>query len=299
MTDKPLSVTVVIPTCYGGDSLITTAESILASINIAKFRFMIVSDRYPIKPETKQKLESMGIEIYWNAVEGSQPKKLKQAREMISSDLYIFTQDDIYFYPETLARLVGAFEEDASLTMAAAGILPNPNPETWVETGMASNIRMVYDMAKRWNDGDNYLAASGRCLAFRMSIFKQFRIPDKLVNADMYFYLENRRLGGKFCMVPDAKVVIRPPQRMKDQIGPSSRFQFQQEELSKIFPEDLSKYYAIPISILLTAMFKELFKPPVGIIPYAWIYIVSRILRQPVKIVSNPNWNVDVSTKKM
>lgn len=299
MSNKPLSVTIVIPTCYGGDSLITTAESLLASTNIGKFRFMIVSDRNPIKPETKKALEAMGIEIYWNEIVGSQPKKLKQAREMINSDLFIFTQDDIYFYKETLSGLVCAFEEDPALTMAAAGILPKPNPETWVEAGMASNIRMVYHIAKRWNNGDNYLAASGRCMAFRMSTFRKYQIPEKLVNADMYLYLENRRLGGTFRMVPDARVLIRPPQSLKDQIGPSSRFQYQREELSEIFSENLIKYYEIPLYVLLKVVIGELVRSPIGMISYLCVYLFSRICRQSVKVASNPNWNVDQSTKKM
>lgn len=296
---KNLSVTVVIPTCYGGDSLISTAKSIYASTNVSKFRFIIISDRTPIKPETKKKLEKMGVEIYWNEVEGSQPRKLLQARNMVKSDLYIFTQDDIYFEPTTLSGIVGAFENDPKLTMAAAGVLPVKDSQTVVERAMAANIKMVYNTAKLWNNGDNYLAASGRCLAFRMSMFKKNRIPDILVNADMYFYLENKRLNGKFAMLPDAKVFIRPPQKLKDQVGPSSRFQYQKEELKKFFDFNYSNEYRVPVGDILQATVKELVTNPVGFLAYLYVFAYTRLKKQPMKKVANPVWDVDASTKKM
>lgn len=287
------------PTCYGGESLISTAQSLYASTGAEKFRFLIVSDRTPVAPETKKTLEKMGVEITWNPVGGSQPKKLKQARDMVTSDLYIFTQDDIYFDPKTLGRIVNAFEKDPKLTMAAAGVLPVVNSQTVVEGAMASNIRMVYNTAKSWNGGDNYLAASGRCLAFRMSLFNKYRIPEILVNADMYFYLENKRLNGKFAMLRTAKVYIRPPQKLKDQIGPSSRFQYQKEELRKFFNFNYDNEYKVPLAAVLQATFREFITHPVGFLSYLYVFAYTRLKKQSSKTVANPVWAVDTSTKKM
>lgn len=296
---KKLSVTVVIPTCYGGDSLIKTAESIYASKNVGAFRFIIISDRTPIKPETKKKLEKMGIEVYWNDVEGSQPKKLLQARNMVKDDLYVFTQDDIYFDPNALSRIVNAFEDDPKLTMAATGVLPVTPSQTYVELAMASNIRMVYNTARHWNHGDNYLAASGRCMIFRMNAFKKFRIPEILVNADMYFYLENKRMNGRFAMLPEAKVYIRPPQHLKDQIGPSSRFQYQKAELKKFFDFNYANEYQVPPADMFQSVMHELLTHPIGLLTYLYVFGYTRLNKQPMKTVANPVWAVDASTKKM
>lgn len=297
---KKLTATIVIPTCYGGDSLIATAKSIYESTNVSSFRFMIISDRNPIKPTTKKILKAMGVEIYWNRVEGSQPKKLIQARKKITTDLYIFTQDDINFAPDALSKLINAFEKDSKLTMAAAGVLPVKNSETIVERAMASNIRMVYNIARNWRKGDNYLAASGRCLAFRMSLFSEYKIPEYLVNADMYFYLENKSLGGKFKMIPQAKVFIRPPQHLKDQVGPSSRFQYQKEELQNFFnPNEFLNEYGIPKSALLRAVVRECFTNPVGLFAYGFVYAYTRLKKQSKRVVVNPVWKVDISTKQI
>jgi hypothetical protein len=296
---KKLTATIIIPTCYGGDSLIATAKSLYDSTNVAEFRFIIISDRNPIKPMTKKILNAMGVEIYWNRVEGSQPKKLLQARKKVTSDLYIFTQDDIHFEPETLSSIINAFEKNPKLTMAAAGVLPVEKSETLVEKGMASNIRMVYNIARDWKHGKNYLAASGRCLAFRMSLFSQYTIPEILVNADMYFYLENARLGGMFTMLPEARIYIRPPQKLKDQVGPSSRFQYQNEELKKFFPFDYSKEYILPKAAVFKAAITELFTHPVGLLSYGFIFAYTRLKKQSKRVVGNPVWKVDVSTKQI
>ncbi len=294
-----LTATIVIPTCYGKDSLIATAYSIYASTHVEDFRFIIISDRNPISDKTKRLFKKMGIEVYWNPKEGSQPKKLLQARDKVTSDLYIFTQDDIHFDPSAISKIINAFENDPKLTMAAAGVLPKEPSETFVERGMAANIRMVYNMAKQWRKGDNYLAASGRCLAFRMNHFKKYTIPEYLVNADMYFYLENKRLGGKFAMIPDAKIFIRPPQKMKDQVGPSSRFQYQQEELKKFFQYDFSDEYALPQSILIKEILREFITNPLGVIAYGYVFAYTRLRKQSKKKVVNPVWDVDASTKKI
>lgn len=296
---KKLTATIVIPTCYGGDSLIATAKSIYASKAVAKFRFLIISDRNPINAETKKVLKDMGIEIYWNRIEGSQPKKLAQARKKVTSDIYIFTQDDIHFAPDALTKIISAFEKDPKLTMAAAGVLPVEPSQTLVEKAMASNIRMVYNIAKNWKKGNNYLAASGRCLAFRMSLFTEYRIPNYLVNADMYFFLENQRLGGKFKMLPQAKIYIRPPQHLKDQVGPSSRFQYQQEELKKFFTFDYSSEYNMPKSLAFKALIDEIIKSPLGVLAYGYVFLYTRLKKQSMRTVVNPVWKVDISTKQI
>ena len=294
---KKLSITVAIPTCYGGESLISTAKTIYASKGVGDFRFIIVADRTPVSPKIKKTLKEMGVELFWNPVEGSQPKKLKQMRDMTKSDLFVFTQDDIDFTPDALRIMTERFEKDPKLTALSVAILPHSDTKTWVEAGMASFIRIVFTIARLWNKGDNYLAASGRCMVFRMSHFNEYRIPEKMVNTDMFFYLENKRLNGKFAMAPDSEVYIRAPQTLKDQLGPSSRYQFQRAELTKFFDFDYSHEYTVPTIIALWAVIKEFIHHPLGVIQYAFVFAYTRIKKQPSKTVSNPVWAVDSTTK--
>src|SRR3989344_3887696 len=122
-TNKRLSVTVGIPTCYGGESLIATVQSLRAQVGVRKFRLMIVADRTLINRSIRKQLKTMGVELYWNRREGSQFKKLAQMIAKLRSDLFVFTQDDITFHNRAIDHIVKAFEKNPHLTMVGARIL--------------------------------------------------------------------------------------------------------------------------------------------------------------------------------
>lgn len=291
-------VTVSIPTAYGGDSLVETARSIYASESVAPFRFIIVADRTPIPEAIQKELRDMGVELYWNEKEGSQLKKIKQMIDMAKSDIFISTQDDITFPPQTMAEIVKAFKENEHLTMVGARVLPL-KPETFFESIMASLIRAIDRISQHWNQGQNYLAASGRCLVFRTSHLKKFQIPENVVNTDMSLYLENKRSGGTFTRPNQAIVYIRAPQRLRDQIGPSSRFQFQKEEMTRLFGGEVTKEYHIPKGATIRGVLEEFLRHPISMGSYLFVYLYTRLRKQSAKKVSDPVWDIDMSTKQV
>lgn len=298
MNKKQLTITVAIPTCYGGKSLISTAESIYQSTEANINQFIIIADRTPIKPKIARALKKMGVSITWNNKEGSQFKKIKQSIEKTESDIYISTQDDITFDINCIKEIVRTFEQNPKITMLGIRIFPLP-PVNFFESIMTTMVRLVDGISTSWNQGTNHLAASGRCLAFRTSHLKKFRIPGTVVNGDMFLYLENKRLRGRFKLARNAKVYIRCPQRLKDQIGPSSRYQFQNKELQNYFNFDISRGYKIPFQVLLSSFLKELMVHPITTISYLAVFAYTRIARQDKKTVSNPVWAVDSSTKNV
>lgn len=290
-----LSFTVGIPTCYGGPSLLATVKSILASKGVDKFCFVVVADRTPIEPAMKKELKRLGVELIWHEKEGSQFKKIKQIVAMCQSDVLVITQDDITFKPNTLANIMRVFASRPQLTMVGARVLPLP-AKTRIETILASMVRMVDYITQFWND-DNYLMASGRCLAFRTEQIKKFRIPERVVNGDMFLYLENKRLQGTFARPQDAIVYIRCPQQLKDQIGPSSRYQYSLPEMAQYFEFPITQEYRIPWRAKLRAALKEFYQHPFAVLGYGGVFLYTRARRQSVNIVSNPVWNIDTSTK--
>ncbi len=292
------SVTVGIPTCYGGESLIATAKSILASKNVGKIQFMVVADRTPIKKPIREKLEKMGVRVFWNEVSGSQFKKIKQMRELCQNDIFISTQDDIIFDEQTIAEIIKTFSQNPDVTMTGAKIMPL-KPRGFFEPVMVVGYELVNRIVGNWNRGENYLAASGRCLAFRTNWFRKFRLPETVVNGDMFMYLENKRLGGKFKRSAPAMVYIRCPQHLKDQIGPSSRFQFSKKELVNYFNFDIAKEYQIPFFAGLKAFFNEFVTNPLWTFLYIFLFITTRLKKQSPSTVSNPNWSVDATTKNL
>lgn len=293
---KQLTITVGIPTRYAGNSLLKTVQSIYASANLTNIRCIIVADSKPLTSDLKQKLKKLGAEIYWNPTPASQFKKLKQCIDKTKSDIFIFTQDDIIFKPDTISEILRSFQEDPKITMVGSRILPLP-AETVFEKSMTSMVRIVDSTAKYWNHGKNYLAASGRCLSFRTKTIKKFNVREQIVNGDMYLYLENKRLRGDFARSDKSIVYIRCPQNINDQIGPSSRYQFSSTELTQYFDFDIKPEYAIPIIAITLATLNESISHPLSALLYFFIFIFTRIKKQPYHTIS-PIWKIDESTKK-
>lgn len=298
MKNKKLTFMVGIPTCYGGESLINTVKTLRASKDVSSFRIVIISDRTPIRKTIKDRLKKMGVEIFWNEKEGSQFKKLKQLINKCNEDVFIFTQDDITFDKYTLKYILDKFSENPKATMVSTTILPL-SPVTFFESIKTLETRIHNKITKKWNHADNYFASSGRCISFRTKHIRKFRIPETVVNGDTYLYFENKRLKGVHIHQSLAKVFIRCPQRLKDEIGPSSRYQYSQQEMAKYFDYDLKKEYEIPRRVLMQSFFEELISHPIKTTFLVSVGLLLRIKRQKVSVVSNPVWKVDVSTKKI
>ncbi len=295
-SDKKLTLTIGIPTCYGGESLLATAKSIYASIDAYPDSFIICADRNPIAPELQKELEDMGIQVIWNTVEGSQSKKIKQILEYVHTDLFVCTQDDVIFDPYALREIVRSFQEDSAITMSSVRLLPLP-PVTFFERAMASMLRITNRIGRYWNKGDNYLLASGRCLIFRTDFFKGGRMFEEVVNGDMFFYLENKAMGGQFAYQHSACVYIRCPQYLRDQVRPSSRYQYSQDELGHYFTHDISSEYSILYTALIVGFVGEIITHPISTLTYIAVFCYTRLRKQSKSIVSNPIWEIDSSTK--
>ncbi len=293
--NNKLSVTVGIPTCYGGESLVATVKSLRNSNEYGNAEIIIQADRTPIKPEVRKKLTDMGAEIYWNDKEGSQFKKLNQIIKRAKGDIFIFTQDDIIFDKSALSEIVNTFKENQMVTMIGTRVLPLP-ALTFFESAMTTMLHIVDKTGRAWNKGDNHLMASGRCLAFRTDFLRKYIMPETIVTGDAYLYLENRRLGGEFTYTPKGIVYIRCPQTIKDQLGPSFRYQYSEQELSKYFG-DVKKEYEIPKNALIKAFLNVLTMNPVSTPFYVFVYIYTRVKKRSVAKVANTIWSVDSSTK--
>jgi len=292
-----MSVTVGIPTCYGGQSLVETVKSLRATQGGRDVTIIVTADRTPLSFEVKKQLKALDVELHWNTVSGSQFKKIKQMVKRAQSDIYISTQDDITFDGEILNNVRSAFAQDPQLTMIGARVLPLVS-RTTVEGALAAMIRLIDRVSGTWRNGVNYLAANGRFLAFRTDHIKKLRFPEAVVNGDMFIYLENKRLGGTFAQLKNGKVYIRPPQRLQDQIGPSSRFQFSQSEMRMYFGVGVAREYELPIRSLFRATIEQLVRRPSSTLLYVLIFLYSRLRRLPLSTVSNPLWTVDVTTKE-
>ena len=122
----------------------------------------IVADAVPITNEINKKLSKLHVNLTENQKPGSQIAKVKQMIASTKSDIFIFTQDDVRFSPHALSGIARVFLQNPLVTMTAARILPEKSI-TLFERIIEVGLRIVDRVSSEWNDGDNYLAANGRC----------------------------------------------------------------------------------------------------------------------------------------
>ena len=298
MTDskKILSLTVGIPTYHGGPALVRAAESILASEGVEKFRIIVSVDGNPLKEEISKRLRELGVDVIENTVRGGQVARIKQMIALCNTDILVLTQDDIQFEPTALAKIAKTFADYPDTTMIGARVKAAP-AESLFESAVEVGVRMTHYIGDRWNNENNYLLSSGRCLAFQSYMAKQMTIPEEVINSDAYLYFENKRLGGVFRSVPEAIIYNKSPQKISEHIKQSKKFEYSQAELSRYLHIDLASEYAIPKILVIQALAKEFIAHPIAAVLYMGIHFYTKF-RKNTYANTKRFWDTDVTTKR-
>ena len=269
------------------------------SEGVDDFKILISVDGPTLDKDIEKKLlEINRVEIIHNKERQGQTARNKQITELAQTDLLIMTQDDVKFEPDTVKKIIKAFQDDFELTMAAPKIQPLP-PKTFFEKVIHTGTGLVYKVTKKWNKGDNYLASIGRCLAYRTEMIKKFEIDDKIINCDAYYYFENKRLAGNFKYLDDAVVYYRSPQNLKDHLKQVRKFVVSEKELNRYTIMDLNKEYRMPLTAFIQALFSEFFIHPILSISYLIVSFYSRTRSKKFYKEVTRFWDVDASTKNI
>lgn len=293
-----LSVTVGIPTCYGGLALPTVVKSIRASVGAEIDNILIISDRKPIPAEIRGAIEKIGAKIVWNEIDSSHQSKLKQMIFGCETDVLVTICDDIILHPSAIAEIMKVFSSDENITLVTSAILPLPSL-TFIGKVLNSSVRIPEMIVRFWNKGDNYLSVSGRCMSFKVDFIKKLRFPPNIVSNDQFFYFENKYNGGGKEHAPKSIAYIRPPQNLKDHIRPSTRFQLGMEELQDYFSQDLSREFKVPMFAGIKAVVLEFLAHPITMPVYCLIFIYTRIIRKDKSKILTVYWDEALSTKKI
>ncbi len=292
-----ITITLGIPTCYGGIGLLRTVKSILKSAkDYPKFEFLIFADSVPFPDELKNKLIELGVKLKENNGSESQLAKIGQIISNASGEILILTQDDVRFGSKTVDEIVKKFQTNDDVGMVTVNIQPEPS-ESFMERVVLPGSNISYLISQLWNKGDNYLAANGRCLAFNIEDARKMRMPNKLVNSDAYIYFEMKRIRSKVVHASKAIVYNRNPQNIHDFLKQAGRFRISQFELVPYFNFDLCDFYRIPKSISFRAFIQILIKNPFYTFCYIFLLIFSRQKKTNFEANSNVMWEAATSTK--
>ncbi|MCH7641637.1 glycosyltransferase family 2 protein [Patescibacteria group bacterium] len=296
MKKQKLSFTVGTPAYESGYALVKAVKSIFASKGVSKFRLIVCVDGNPLDSKIEKQLKDLGADVVISPKRGGQVARINQMIGLTNTDLLILTQDDIKYEPDTIAKIVKAFEDNPKVTMVSARLFPFP-AKTFLESAIEVGVRLTHKIGDNWRNGDNYLLSSGRCLGFRTEFLKKFEIPEEVINSDAYLYFENKRIGGKFLALTDAVVYNKSPQTLDEQLKQSRKFQYSLEELTRYIDIDLSKEYKVPKAVSIRAYLSELIEHPLAAIAYFAMFLYTRTQQKNMYAKAKRFWKTDKSTK--
>lgn len=177
--------------------------------------------------------------------------------------------------------------------IAGVNALPLP-AKTSFERIIETGVLIMKDIAKKWNNGNNYLSFKGCFLALDGKFARTIQMPSQIVNNDAYLYFAAVQAGYSPAYLEESKVYYRSPMTLKDHVKQSSRYQSSEQELRRYFDLDWKKQYRIPRTALITSMMKSFLSRPVTTVQYIGILLFSKMQKQ-TNIKST--WSIASSTK--
>ncbi len=289
-------ITITIPTRYGTDQLVLTAKSIYESAGAIKINFMIVADSNPLSKKVKNSLINLGVKVTENKELGSQYKKVNQMIRQVTTEYVITTQDDVIFHEDAIKEIIKVIRLNPRATLILPRVL-SAKSKTIFQKVLERGVNIIYNTALKWNDGDNYLLANGRCMIFKTSFLKKIRIPSNVVNGDAYRYFANKLANGSIVHASKAIIYNKNPLYFKEQLNQYQRFQYSRTEIEHIIGKDLGNEYKIPKLAFLSSVKQEFIKHPILTILYLLLGVLERLLPVNKNIVSQTSWAIAKSTK--
>lgn len=301
MNQSPVKITIGIPTYVGGPSLVKAVESLLAS-SYADFRLIISVDGKKLAPEIKTAVtRDRRVEVIENEVRRGQVGGIRQILSLsFDQDIVIMTQDDLLFDPEMVGRIALSFAADPQVTMVTAAAMPLP-ASTFFERIVHAGFYMVKTIEQRWNGGDNFMNAAGRCIAFGKPMVQHVfdEIQEEVISCDAHFYFINRKFGGKFRRCEQAKYFFRSPKTLADHLKQSKKYQNVAEELFKYRHIDAAREYAIPLGLKIDAALWGLLTNPIFTVLYFGTLVYTRYHGDQTFKKATRFWDTDESTKEI
>ncbi|MBA3723669.1 MAG: glycosyltransferase family 2 protein [Candidatus Levybacteria bacterium] len=219
--------------------------------------------------------------------------RLDQIFRSFTGDVLILMDADIVI---TDAQLLEKTILAANLSRSGiVGINALPlTAETFFEQVIETGVRIMKDIAKGWNNGNNYLSFKGCFLALDGKLAKAIHIPASVVNNDSYLYFAGveKKYVPKY--LSDISVYYRSPMNLADHIKQSSRHQNSRKELEKFFTLDWDYEYTMPVALVILSILKSILTRPIYFVAYLAVTLIAKVKRQ-TNIKST--WSVAKSTK--
>ncbi len=268
------TVSIAIPTRYSRDSMVATIQSIRAQ---TRAPIIILADYSPPSKYLLQCMRRMNVKYHFIDGEHSHMQKVGLLLKKVETPYVIVASDDVLFGKDIVMATIRAFAHNPALTALGYSILPNPRSSTLVYRGLCWMIRVINSVSDTWNKSDNYLSLSGRGFALRTSHARGMRMPKEVINSDAFLYFENKQKQGVFEKIRTLEIYICPPSTLKEQLGPSSRYQLSKKELERYFGQSIAHKLRVPKKLLFQTSVRFALQYPIEAVVYLCIFVITRL----------------------
>lgn len=196
---------------------------------------------------------------------------LNQIINRSKSDILILLDADIQitdhnFVDKLIKPLI---IERADLT--SAKVLPKKG-ESFLSKILYISNDFKQQVYESWNQGNNIYTCHGRAIAMNRKLYSQMDYTGILAD-DALAFITAQRLKLKYQFAKEATVYYRLPQTIDDHEKQSSRFLQSQKQFSTTLDSKfISELYSIPPKVLIQKMFSFIFKNPVSMSMYIFLF---------------------------
>ncbi|MEN9389791.1 MAG: hypothetical protein RLY61_875 [Candidatus Parcubacteria bacterium] len=227
-----------------------------------------------------------------------QLKRMLDVINAFESDYFIFTDADIVFENTSVVeKLVTALEEQ-DVAMACGRAKPLEG-QTFVERAVRNTHLAYEDWAKDFQEGNNVYNVHGCILAFNKAFIKSVAFPEEVTVADVYCYYTCKTRGLQFRFVPEAAVLIRVSNNIKDHLKQIKRYMSSGANVERYFDRKLiANELNVPKRLKYRSFIKTFVKSPISCM---FIFVINKyayikVKRQKANVSSM--WELATSTKK-
>jgi len=220
--------------------------------------------------------------------------RLNQLLRLFKGDILILIDADILIKDKMLLSKIIKSGNLKKSGLVGINAIPYRS-DNYFQKVLKIGTMVALEIAKRWNNKNNYLLFKGCFLALDRRFAKSIEINSEIINNDAYLYLLARQKGYSPRFIENVEVYYKSPKNFSDHLKQSSRFKTSQYEMQKYFDFDLNSEYKIPLAIYLFVTAKYIIRNPILLINYIFINALTK-LKKENKFHSM--WEIAVSTKK-
>ena len=211
-------------------------------------------------------------------------------------DIIVLLDADIALYNDlTLQKLVTPLLQDPQVGLVGGNPIPTP-PHTFIEATVQTSINAYKEIAAHTRGGSNPYNCHGCILALSAAFAKTIEFPKEIFSGDTYLYFSCLHQHYHFQYAPEAKVLYRVPNNLKDVIKQYTRFLDIDSYSQKKFGSLLAREYAVDTKIRLHYLLAAFISQPLHTCAMYVIKVYCQLHQQPAN--ASGIWEAASSTKQ-